>query len=65
VRDLDLNEAIRCYLGVGPSGGITPYGGPERVRERYGSESPLVQRAAMTRSTGCSMIRTMSPPPVP
>jgi hypothetical protein len=38
----DLNQALRIYLGSNASGGVKPYGGADRIRASYGSNSPEV-----------------------
>jgi hypothetical protein len=42
---VDINEALRTYLGSDAKGGVTPYGMKERVRERYGASAAEVQAA--------------------
>lgn len=43
VHTLDINQALRVYLGVDPrSGGIQPCGMVERIRSKYGTASPTV-----------------------
>ena len=39
---IEINEALRTYLGSDPNGGVRPYDMVERVRERYGANSAEV-----------------------
>ena len=45
MNGLDINEALRTYLGADATGAVTPYGMAERVRERYGSRAAEAQAA--------------------
>jgi hypothetical protein len=40
---VDLNEALRTYLGSGSNGGVAPYGMAERIRAKYGGMAEAVQ----------------------
>jgi len=37
VGSIEINEALRTYLGSDPNGGVRPYDMVERVRDRYGA----------------------------
>jgi hypothetical protein len=39
---IDINEAVRTYLGSGSTGGVLPYGMEERVRAKYGADAAKV-----------------------
>jgi hypothetical protein len=41
---LDLNKALRIYLGSDPKGGVRPYGMRERVEAEFGAKSAEVVR---------------------
>jgi|KBSSwiStaDraftv2_1062776.scaffolds.fasta_scaffold634234_2 hypothetical protein len=39
---IDIDEAIRTYLGSDERGGVVPYGQEERVRAKYGPRATTV-----------------------
>ncbi len=43
VTTIDLNEALRVYLGSDSNGGITPYGMAERLAARYRDKAEAIQ----------------------
>jgi hypothetical protein len=43
MKTVDINEALRTYLGSDANGGVTPYGMAERVKARYGDLAETVQ----------------------
>lgn len=43
MRTLDVNEAMRVYLGSGGTGGVLPYGMQARIEEEYGVDASEVE----------------------